>query len=556
MRVVPFVASLRMRLVASMAAVLGLAVLATALASGWAIRVEVKQHLRMDSEMEERIDRELESAASALRGGLGVASTGGGAHGAAELEAWAGRNPDRGHDMVLLGPGGSILATSEPDLLDFRAVVRADGVLQMERRPMAGTDDGGKSFELRVPLRVIHEPGADRERRLYPIPRSPALLGHPSPEVGPDGDLDPAGRGQSRHLVAATDRRILLAATAVAALALATLWTLGRRLLGPIEKLTRAVRRLERGERGLRSGFDGHDEIAHLGRAFDRMSMTLERTEGLRRKLVADTAHELRTPLTNLRCQVEALRDGLMPIENASLSSLHDDVIHLENLVDELQDLAMAEAGQLRLERRRSSLRPLLLDAARAGRGPGQAAIEVRVGEGPGRPSLEAIFDSRRLRQVLDNLLSNALRHTPADGRVVLEARPASHDGVEISVTDTGKGIPPEHLDQVFERFFRVDPSRQRATGGAGLGLAIARHLVRLHGGELELESPVRGKGGSEQAGTRARFFLPPLRVDQLPGEGPPAAGPDSAGFTGDDSAAGGCSDGRSSAEGSSAERS
>jgi signal transduction histidine kinase len=302
--------------------------------------------------------------------------------------------------------------------------------------------------------------------------------------------LGPGEEASSEHSTrfAGSLSRSAVAAVALAGLiALALILTLSRRVLGPIERLTAAVRGMEGGRLDQRVEVRSRDEIGTLAEAFNEMAARLSRNERLRRDMVSDVAHELRTPLTNLRAQIESMQDGLLTVDRESLGSVHEEIVHLGGLIDDLQDLAAADAGQLTLEpadvsieeeltRARNALEPL----ARA------ASVALRLEPVPPLPAARA--DARRLGQVLRNLVTNAIAHSPAGGAVTLAAA-AGAGRVTITVTDRGAGIAAEHLPHVFDRFYRADPSRARATGGAGLGLAIVRQLVEAMGGAVRVES-------------------------------------------------------------------
>jgi signal transduction histidine kinase len=254
------------------------------------------------------------------------------------------------------------------------------------------------------------------------------------------------------------------------------------------------VRRMAGGDLAQRVRVQSRDEIGELARAFNAMADGLARAEQLRRNMVNDIAHELRTPLTNLRCQIEALQDGLAAPTPEVMASLHEEAMLLNRLVGDLQELALAEAGQLRLERGPVSVRDVItqvtgaFEAQAAGKGIALVSDVPR--------ELPAIYaDAERVGQMLRNLLANAVAHTPRGGSVSVGARAAGGQ-VEIVVADTGAGIEPEHLPNVFERFYRVDGSRARSTGGAGLGLAIVKQLAEAQGGGVRVESEV-GSGSS-----------------------------------------------------------
>ena len=275
---------------------------------------------------------------------------------------------------------------------------------------------------------------------------------------------------------------------------------LSRRILRPVETLTAAARRMEKGDLSQRVEAQSSDEIGELARAFNAMADGLNRLEELRRNMVSDVAHELRTPLSNIRGYLEAVRDGVVEPKPEVIDSLYEEAMLLNRLVDDLQELALAEAGQLTLERQLVAPAGLANRAVEAARGQASASgIALRT-DLPERLPLVNV-DPQRIGQVLGNLLSNALTHTPSGVEVVVTAR-ADGSEVQLSVSDTGEGVRPEHLPYIFERFYRADRSRSRTTGGTGLGLAIAKQLVEAHGGRIEVESEV-GQG------TRFTFTLP-----------------------------------------------
>jgi signal transduction histidine kinase len=266
---------------------------------------------------------------------------------------------------------------------------------------------------------------------------------------------------------------------------------LSRRILGPVEAITAAARRMETGDFAQRVPGHGPGEIGDLARAFNAMADAVARSEALRRALVADVAHELRTPLTNLRCQIEAVQDGLQRADAATLHSLHEETLLLARLVGDLHDLALAESGQLPLHRGPMPVGEVV-DAALAAVRPVAAARGITL-KADIASSLVVDADRERVAQVLRNLLANAVTHSRDGGRIDVSAR-AVDGAVAVDVVDEGEGIAPEHLPHVFDRFYRSDPSRARTTGGAGLGLAIVKQLVEAHGGQVSAASdPGRG---------------------------------------------------------------
>ena len=217
----------------------------------------------------------------------------------------------------------------------------------------------------------------------------------------------------------------------------------------------------------------------------------MQTQDRLRRAMTGDIAHELRTPLSNIRGYLEAMEEGVVDATPELIVSLHEEAILLQRLVDELQDLALAEADELQIAQEPTDLQALLEQTVQAHRAKAVAAgITLALEAAPG---VTAEVDPGRIRQVIGNLLDNAIRHTDRGGMASVRLSEGG-DHLEITVTDTGAGIPAEHLPHVFDRFYRVDMSRSRDTGGSGLGLAIAAELVRLHGGSIGVESEV-GEG-------------------------------------------------------------
>jgi signal transduction histidine kinase len=301
----------------------------------------------------------------------------------------------------------------------------------------------------------------------------------------------------------ALDRRLLLAAAVVGLLALIATWVIVRGVTRPVDALQAATRDLASGDLGRRVVPGGSRETVALGESFNAMAAELQRQETLRRDLVHDVAHELRTPLTDLRCRLEAVIDGLADPRQA-VRDLHDDVRHLGRLVDDLQELAQAEARTLPLD-----VRPIALDGAI------QAALRTAGLDGDGRlaplPPMNLVVraDPDRVRQILVNLLTNAARYTPAGGTIAIAA--AGADGmVHVQVRNSGSSLDAAAVERVFDRFYRADPARSRATGGSGLGLAIVKQLVEAHGGRVS--------ASSDAAGVSVGFALP--RADEAPASG------------------------------------
>lgn len=285
----------------------------------------------------------------------------------------------------------------------------------------------------------------------------------------------------------------LLAATLVAlAVALVVGGLLLRSIIHPLRQLTEASRAIARGDLFARAPVRGDDEVAQLARAFNRMAESLARAEEARRNQTADLAHELRTPLTVLQGTLEAMVDGVYPPEPENLLAALAQVRTLSRLVEDLRLLSQADAGELTLHKAPLDLGEFLEEVVEAHRSAAQERRISLVLERPAAIPL-ALADRDRLAQVMGNLMSNALRHTPSEGRITVRLTDRGRD-VVVAVADNGPGVPPEDLPHLFERFWRRDPSRQRATGGSGLGLSIARHIVEAHGGHIWAE-PTPGGG-------------------------------------------------------------
>jgi two-component system, OmpR family, sensor histidine kinase BaeS len=280
---------------------------------------------------------------------------------------------------------------------------------------------------------------------------------------------------------------LLAAAAGVAAVAIIGTVLLSRRVLRPIDTLTAAAQRLGRGDLTGRVPVRGNDELAELARSFNRMADSLQRGEERQRRLVADVAHELRTPLANLRGYLEALSDGVIAPDQDLYASLHEEAVLQQRIVDDLQDLALAEAGNLAYHRVTVDLAELLETCRTAHHARAESAgVSLSVEADP----VAVRADPDRLRQVLGNLVTNALRATAAGGSVRLSASQTGTQAV-LRVVDTGSGIAADALPYVFDRFWRADSARGRRTGGSGLGLAIARQIVTDHGGTITVASEV-----------------------------------------------------------------
>jgi two-component system sensor histidine kinase BaeS len=263
----------------------------------------------------------------------------------------------------------------------------------------------------------------------------------------------------------------------------------------PIADLMAAASRVEAGDFDARVREDGPPDVRRLARAFNAMSARLERDAAERRQLLADVSHELRTPLSVIQGNVEGILDGLYPADRPHLEPVLEEIQLLERLVDDLRTLSLAETGGLRLHREPTDLGELIRETVAAFESRAATAdLSLSVAPGPDLPLLE--LDPTRIRQVLANLLANALRFTPSGGAVEVAAS-ATGAAIEVEVRDTGPGIGAQELPHVFDRFYRSGDS-----AGSGLGLPIARSLLEAHGGSIEAISPPGG-------GTTIRIHLP-----------------------------------------------
>jgi signal transduction histidine kinase len=272
---------------------------------------------------------------------------------------------------------------------------------------------------------------------------------------------------------------------ASAALALGFVWMLSRGTLEPLRDMARASEAIARGELSTRVQSTSRDEIGRLADSFNGMAEELEATDRVRRDLVANVSHELRTPIAALQAKLENIIDGVERADPETLSVMVAQVERLGRLVAQLLDLSRLESGAVPLDRSTFELAPMLEQAARESR---LAAPTTRIAVAVDPPDLVLDADAERLHQVVANLVSNAVRHSPSDSVVTVAAH-RENGAVHIEVVDDGPGIPDAEAERVFERFYRADYARSTRDGGAGLGLAIARWIVDLHGGDIRVES-------------------------------------------------------------------
>jgi two-component system sensor histidine kinase BaeS len=341
------------------------------------------------------------------------------------------------------------------------------------------------------------------------MPAGPYRLGHhiPTDELAQGVEIEVEGQVVGTALVtgnppplaprevqylARTNQSSLYAALAAILIALFLGVFLARRLTRPVRELTTATHAMAQGELEQQVPVRSEDELGELAASFNQMSADLARANELRRQMTADIAHDLRTPLSVIAGYAEGLRDGVLPPTPETFQTIHEEANHLSRLVEDLRTLSLADAGELTLIRRPVPPRELLERTAAAHLPHAQQLeIGLRVTAEASVPPVNA--DPERLAQVLGNLVSNALRHTPVGGQIFLAAAQEGDD-VLLTVQDTGVGIAPGKLPRIFDRFYRGDDARQAHEGESGLGLAIAKSLVELHGGTISVES-ILGEG-------------------------------------------------------------
>lgn len=365
--------------------------------------------------------------------------------------------------FMILDAEGRVAAATDAGWEGARAHAAADGTLTVTRDVRRGAAMERLELTTTAAATLAHQGVVWGQLVRLPVERDP----------GADAGAEFAARFWG---VAA----IWLAGVVVVATA-ATAWVIRRSIL-PIDRLTRAARALQSGAVPARLEREGTAELRELIDAFNAATESVARADRQRRDLISDISHELRTPLTNIKAQLEALEQGLIPPDQQFLATVQDETRLLERLVRDLHELALADSGQLSLEMHEIPLResiehcvaPLALQAGAAHEISGPTGLLVRA-------------DEERLRQVLSNLLENAVRHRP-DGLAIEVVVYAEDRAGVFEFRDNGPGVAPEDQPYVFDRFYRADKSRNRRTGGAGLGLAIVSGLLDAMGGSIEYD--------------------------------------------------------------------
>ncbi len=300
--------------------------------------------------------------------------------------------------------------------------------------------------------------------------------------------LDPA----EEEFLGSAKRSALIGGGIASGVALLLSFFLIAQVLSPLRLLSRATERIAHGDLSSRVALKARDEFGQLGRSFNRMIDNLRRSETIRQTMTADIAHELRTPVSIIQGNLEAILDGVYQPTTEAIAPIYEEVLHLGGLIDDLRDLALAEAGELRLNKEPTDLVALVSQVTETVRASSEQEPNLHVEADSSLPKVTV--DPKRIHQVLANLLSNALRVTPQEGEIRVDLSRAGEE-IELRVTDSGPGIVAEDLPHLFERFYRGDRARSRAAGGSGLGLAIAKQWVEAHGGRIWAENS--GTGGA-----------------------------------------------------------
>lgn len=326
-------------------------------------------------------------------------------------------------------------------------------------------------------------PGTSR----HPIELDGSKIGElallPGPSAADLGEI----QFQARHA-----RALILVALGMILISALVAFALTRRLVRPVRGFQETAQRLAGGDLGARVAATGDDELGRLGRDLNTLAETLERNEQARRRWVADISHELRTPLALLRAELEALQDGVRPLDSAAVDALHGDALRLGRLVDDLYDLSMTDLGAQSYRKTETDPAQVLREDCEAFRPRFAAAgLALTLDDRLVQP-VRLPADPQRLSQLFRNLLRNSLRYTDPGGSLAITLAGAA-GGLAIDFQDSPPGVPPEALPRLFERLYRVEGSRSRDTGGVGLGLAIARNICEAHGGRIEARPAPQG---------------------------------------------------------------
>ncbi|WP_316366538.1 ATP-binding protein [Candidatus Thiodiazotropha sp. CDECU1] len=364
--------------------------------------------------------------------------------------------------------------------------------------PLAPQDRTGLTTRLRLldadKHNIIGPPSESGNALLRPIELDDQTIGwlSLSPLPVPESDLDRRFRDQQLRSIYPIAGGALLLALLIGV-------PLGRHLLKPVKAIARGAHALTRGRFDTRLEPQSSDELGRLVLDFNALAKALERNEQLRRQSMADVSHELRTPLAILRGDIEAIQDGVRPLDQSQMARLHNSVMVLSRLVDDLYDLALVDAGALTYQKSSIDLSAIMQQAADAAAGEfakKDISLTINVDEG-----MQILGDTRRLRQVFDNLLKNSLRYTDKGGECRLTGIQKKWQ-IYINLEDSAPSVAMDELPRLFDRFYRVEASRNRSRGGAGLGLAICKTIITAHEGEISAQA-------SRLGGVRVHITLP-----------------------------------------------
>ena len=364
------------------------------------------------------------------------------------------------------------------NLEDMRATVNAARAL--DELQVVITDTEGRVVDIR-----------EERSLLIPIEKFTILSEGRDIEFARYVDSEPTDTvvtPQWSQISSEVNKSLILIGLAAGCLVILLVSLLLRRTLRPVRVLATAARHLGEGDLSQRVPEGGYDELGLLSNTFNTMAEGLEKAEKQRRNLMADVAHELRTPIFNIQGRLEAIADGVFEPDADTINSIRQQVKHLNNLVEDVRTLALAESRKLQLDIQPHLITGILEHCVEDFRAQAELqGISLTLLTNPDIPPIH--IDRTRISQVVHNLLQNAIYHTPSGGEVTVSARKTDHESIRVSIADTGPGIPGESLPFVFDRFYRADQARAIDTGGSGLGLAIAKELVEAHGGEIWVES-------------------------------------------------------------------
>jgi len=296
---------------------------------------------------------------------------------------------------------------------------------------------------------------------------------------------------------ASFNEALIYAASAAMLVAIVVSMFFSRSVIAPVRAMSQATQRIADGRYDERVQVNGEDELAQLAENFNQMAEKLSQIESMRRRLIGDVSHELRTPLTAIKGSMEGLMDGIFPANNETYQQVHAEAERLNRLVDDLQELSRVEARAYQLDVKALDVSALVrIVSKRLAPRFESKRISLELDLAPDLPHI--LSDEDRAVQVLTNLTGNALQYTPEGGKIIISGKRINNNEVRIAIHDTGIGIPPEHLPHIFDRFYRVDKSRSRQSGGgSGIGLTIAHAIVEAHGGRIWAESVGEGQGST-----------------------------------------------------------